>query len=537
MSALLHLTEIPPASASFKDLDTASQTFQPSLAVGATQRNVPSAPPLQTVRLRYSRAGRVQLFRMQAFYKSLRGRANDCYLWPFGRSIQGAFSAPELLTNAEFSNGTTGWTANNGTLSASNRALRITRTSNGANPFITQSPTAIQYSMLVARAVPLSATPLELISSSVGIGVAANYSDGYGSGDPYANTIARRVRTTIAESAAGTFYLDNNVTGGIAGGYHEWSWASLARCLVVDNGPNALLQSQTLGTTWTPSTNSTIIDNQGTAPDGTVTAEHLREGNTANIEHYVFQTMTVPAAAADFSFTVTVANVTRNFAAVRMIENTGGTGVYVFVNLTTGAIGTTSAGANWANARAFVVSQGNGLWRITIVARKTNAATSIGCYVSSATADNNFFYAGVAAQNAISIWGGSFAQSSVPVRYVATTTTATTGTPQTGSALYVKGGRTPSEGALSGALLQGDFVEIITANGSELNAAAANLDLDAAGNGYLQLVNPIRNSPADGAAIIVNRPMGKFMLTADVDIPELVTGMGEFEATFQELWT
>jgi hypothetical protein len=116
------------------------------------------------------------------------------------------------------------------------------------------------------------------------------------------------------------------------------------------------------------------------------------------------------------------------------------------------------------------------------------------------------------------IWGANLTQSGVVSRYTPTTTAAVAAAAQIGSALYVKGG----PASTNGALLAGDVVEITegpkktTTGASQLVRLTTDLDFDAAGMGYMQFEPPIRTSPADNAAIIVQKPMCKMLLAEDV---------------------
>jgi hypothetical protein len=78
------------------------------------------------------------------------------------------------------------------------------------------------------------------------------------------------------------------------------------------------------------------------------------------------------------------------------------------------------------------------------------------------------------------------------------------GASQTGSALNVKGATVNA----AGQLLPGDWCEI----NQEMKRITAPFNAGAAGTGYLQFSPPLRSSPADGAPIIINKPMGRFIL-------------------------
>jgi hypothetical protein len=113
---------------------------------------------------------------------------------------------------------------------------------------------------------------------------------------------------------------------------------------------------------------------------------------------------------------------------------------------------------------------------------------------------------------------------------VQTTTTATSGTAQTGNGLHIKG----LPASTNGLLLPNDEFEIITALGSELKITQAALNSDAAGLGYLQFGPPIRGVLADNAPVIVHEPMGYFMFAGDAvgwdhDPAIITTASAEFE--------
>lgn len=289
----------------------------------------------------------------------------------------------------------------------------------------------------------------------------------------------------------------------LAGDWVDVPWLSFARCALIDNRPNLLLQSDVFGTSWTPS-NATVGTNATAAPDGTTTADSIIEDSTASTSHGIYQAVTVSSAAADYTFTVCLKASGRTWAMVRLYETTGATQVDAYVNLSTGAIGTTATGANWSDLRAFSTSLGDGWYRVAIVGRKTNAATTLRGYVYLATADNTPIYNGNGSGN-IHAWRGGLAQSSVPFNPMQTTTAADAdGALQTGSGLYIKG----LPASTSGLLLAGDQVQI----GDELLFVAAPLDSTAGGLGYLQLHRPLRTPAADNAPVIVHEPMGKFLL-------------------------
>lgn len=79
------------------------------------------------------------------------------------------------------------------------------------------------------------------------------------------------------------------------------------------------------------------------------------------------------------------------------------------------------------------------------------------------------------------------------------------GASQTGTGLIVDA----LPASTNGLLLPGDQVQIC----NELKIVTAPLNSDSGGNGYLQFAPALRSPPDDNVAVVVHRPMGKFMLS------------------------
>jgi hypothetical protein len=177
--------------------------------------------------------------------------------------------------------------------------------------------------------------------------------------------------------------------------------------------------------------------------------------------------------------------------------------VTVFVNLSNGAQGTITTGSGWSNARAFVTALGNGWYRVDLVARKTGSSTTVNPFAQVASADST-----PASSGTIYLWRGGAYPSGVPFRSAQTTSSATTGTSQTGASIYLKG----LPASTSGLLKAGAQIQI----SSYVRHLTSSLDSDAAGLGLLQLDEPIPNGTTDGEFVIFCSPMGRFMLSSDL---------------------
>lgn len=447
--------------------------------------------------------------RLRAFLASQRGGGNRFWVTDPSYSQRGSFSAPELFTNSDFSNGVTGWNQTNATLSAPDKEMRILATTPTANVQVNQSVSLTQYAPHAIRSVLIDGPQ----TAGLSIG---RFIDGGGAGQPAGADYgtSRGLGTLALTAGSGTAAnqypaVFNSATGFTAGAYITVPYTSLARCAVVDGGPNLLQRSDEFDNAYWTKSNSTVTANVGTAaPDGTTTADAIVE-NAATSAHYVQSTaVTVSSSAANYAFSVALRANSRTWAFLQLQEATGSTSAVAFVNLSTGAIGTTSVGANWSSVRAFVTSLGNSWYRVTIVARKTNAATSITATIGAATADNTSSYTGTNALVAVLAWRATLASGGLPTRLVQTTSAASGGTSQTGGGIYLKG----LPVSTSGLLLAGDWAEIVTPTYSELKRVIAPLDSDASGLGFLQFEPILRQSPANDAAVIIRKPMCRMLL-------------------------
>jgi hypothetical protein len=471
--------------------------------------------------------------RMLAVLRALKDRGNYIWVPDFSTTLEtglparGSFAAAELLASSTFANGTTGWSAGaDYAISASDRALRATvakAISTGLAVHPTAAVASVQYAPYAARWFTAIGAGEFPAGFRIGLGSTAGGSE-YGAGAMSAHGL-RSLAAVASSTTISTNLTDLSTasSGTIAGQFIESSYVSVSRCALVDNGPNALLRSGEFdNATWTKVATTVSGDNIA-GPDGAVTADAILE-TTANSTHELRQTVAIASTAADYSFSVAVRANARSFIQLAMEESTGGTAASAFFNLAGPTVGTLAAGANWSNVRAFVVDLGNSWRQVTVVARKTNAATSCLLRILLSTDGTTVSYAGTAATDMVYLRDSSFAQSSVPVRKVVTTTTATTGTTQTSSRLYVKG----LPASTSGLLKAGDMVQI----GGQINQLIAPLDSNAAGLGVLICGNPWR-SPVDNAPVIVNTPMCKMQLASDtIDVE---TGPGQFSPFMLEL--
>jgi hypothetical protein len=449
--------------------------------------------------------GRMERAAIKSFLTRLKGKQNRAYLWDPGYTRRGSMPTGELLANNTFANGSTGYSTAGGTatITVVDRALRVLLTDSSATPRVSQTATVTTNVPYVARAWIRngkgSSQPVLQLFDTGSIASNTATSDGLHTVVIVPATTSGRV--TVYGSAS---------PPGMADDFFEVGYMSLSRCALADNAENVLLRSDEFSDAVWTKTRSSVTANAATAPDGTVTADSIIEDSTASNTHEVLQNVIVSSSADDLCFSVALQPGTRTWAQLYLTEAGGATSVSCYFNLSTGVVGTANTGANWANLRTSVRSAGNGFYRCVILARKTNAATTITCGIRLATGDGGASYTGNGTSFIVA-WRASFARSAVVARAVPTTSAAITGSVQTGSALYTKGW----PASTSGLLLADDQFEVITSRGSELKILTSPVNSDAAGLAYMQFEPPLRGIPADNAPIIVHEPMGRFMFTGD----------------------
>lgn len=446
--------------------------------------------------------------RIKAAFGGLR-MSDTMWVTDFTTDRRGSISTPELLTNNDFSNGTTGWTAANCALSASDGVLRLTNTKAGG----AASFNVYQGGMAVSQYAPYAMRgfakhpPRSGIAGGTYMESVSNYST---SPDGFKTQVAVVLGTTAGN--AYPILSDTNGTASISGDVAELYWASYARCALVDNGPNALLYSDQIdNAAWTKAELS-VSANSDVAADGTSTADRITE-TTVNAEHSFTQSGSRASAAEDLCAWGIFKQAVLDRDIRLTIGSDGSNFSRCTFDLSAGTAGAVSNTGTATNGRASISSLGNGYYLCVVVMR---AAASTTIYSEYGLVDaGSISYLGTT--GALIAWRCGAARSGVPTRGSQTTTTATTGTAQTGSGIYLKG----LPASTSGLLKAGDPVQI----GSQKNFAIAPLDSDAAGLGYLQCALPWLASAADNAPVIFNTPMSKMRLAKEIDWD---TGPGQF---------
>lgn len=446
--------------------------------------------------------------RLLAILAAVRGRSGRVYFTSAADPARtGGYSFPELFTNADFSNGVTGWLAQQSVLSVRDRVMRITvARSSGAAPAFSQSPTVTAYRPLVARGHLGQRNRAGLT-----LGIYANGA-GYYAADRQGLQAVSWV--PLSSSAGATYPAVYDGAGNVSmtGDWLDVPFASLANCALVDNAPNVLTQTNDFShADWTKA-GATVTANSATAPDGTTSADRIVE-DTSTGEHYVLQSKTRTNVAADWCFAIALApgdvGGLRDRAVLRIVDAGSVNSITAHFDLLNGAVSVAaSAGGSASNARAFIKPIGRGYYYCAIVGRMPASDTTIRGVVNLVENPSTISYTGASSRN-IAAWRGTLAQSSVPVRLSDRTIAAPNGDSQSGGGLCIKGLPASTQNIRAA----GDMVEIVLPTYSQLVRLTAALDSDAAGLGYLQFENPVRVSPADNAAVIFNQPMMRGILS------------------------
>lgn len=426
----------------------------------------------------------------------------------------GSFSAPELLTNNDFSNGTTGWTGANASLSVSDRVLRLTNTkASGAASFnVSRSGVSVtQYAAYVLRS-HISAVSRGGLLNGIRFDT-----------ENYATDRAGMVIQSDVQigTTTGTVYpgvFDAVGTGSIAGDFGEISYTSLTRCPLVDGGKNALLRSDTPShASWSKS-NATASAVLGVAPDGEADAEALIEDG-ANSQHLMTQAASRSSVAEDLIAYGYFKRRTGTRNVQIQIDDGSGNGAYVVFNLGAGTAGSPVLAGTGTAARAFIASAGDGWYYCAIISRCAASTSIRAIFLLHNTSSD--FYTGDSSSS-IYAWRCGAARSGLPTRGSQTVATAlASGSTQASNSIYVHGLPASNSGLLYG----GDMVQI----DGQINRVISELKSDAAGTGKLICANPWRGA-ISGAPIIVNTPMCKMMLADDsVDIETLAGRMSPFQ--------
>lgn len=294
---------------------------------------------------------------------------------------KGLVLGSELVTNGDFSGGSTGWAIVGANVTiASGKA---TWNAAAANERITQGTLdALKWYLVAFDVVDYAAGTVYFNSTNGNKTVTGN--------GRYSYYITGATNIYIRAGAAGFTGSIDNISVRELPGNHAFQATSTSRP-VLSARYNLLTKTEQFDDAAWTKTGATVTPNSVTAPDGTLTADALVEdGTTGN--HWVFQT--VGATASHLSSVYLKAG-SRSWAALR-VTLTGPVVSYAYFDLTNGVVGSVASGLT-----ASITSVGNGWYRCTIAGTLSG---SIPVVISAASADGVISYAGNNS-TALYLWG------------------------------------------------------------------------------------------------------------------------------------
>jgi hypothetical protein len=515
MASILIPPWIQPQAESVTLVDDSTSVFRGAYAPGVAQRVSYVEPRLQVKQSFKSLRAQDRALMLSAL-KRAQGKFGTVRA-AVGYALRGSFPTGELMPNPTFANGTTGVSAfSSTTLSVTDRILRAKATAaQGQRPAFFQNATVTPFVPYVGRAVLNGFSGFSLTFQTVDPQVSKTTAGAVG---------MNALSFVPLQSPMSVELFNSSIAGAVAGSYADVSFMSIAQCALVDGGVNLVSHSDDFDNAYWTKVNGTITPNNTIAPDGTQTADAITE-TTATGQHEIDASSKISCSAAtnlDYCLTIAIQGGLRSWMEVLLNEDTGSSSLGCYINLSTGALGTTFTGTNWANLRTSVSSLGNNWWQLSIVGTKTSVATTLSIRLLLATANGTNSYTGSSSSVAASVWRATVAQSSVPCQLTQTTGSVITASPLSAGGIDVKG----LPASTNGLLLVDDLVEI---NG-ELKSVTASLDSDGNGLGFLSFAPAMSKMPNDNDPVVITQPFGKFILAdnaswtndygvyADVDI-------------------
>lgn len=288
-----------------------------------------------------------------------------------------------------------------------------------------------------------------------------------------------------------------------AGMTQDFSGLSASRCLLVDNGFNALTYSEQFDNAAWPKTNSTVTANATTSPDGLTAGDELVEDSTASATHAITQAYTRSSALEFWTASVWIKQ--NSSQRIRLnIDDGAANGGFAFFDSNTGTItsGPTDQGTGtltFASIDAYPNS-----WYRCRVTTMLPATTTARVLIYLCDGANNTVTFNGDGTSSIYLWGAQLQRGGQLGRYTETIATSNTGTSQIGRQVWLKG----LNHAEDQQMLAGDQFEI---NG-QLFILSADLDGDESGCGIARVTTSIRTAPSDEDPAILYKPHGTFLL-------------------------
>lgn len=184
---------------------------------------------------------------------------------------------------------------------------------------------------------------------------------------------------------------------------------------------NLCLQSNAFdNASWTAN-NTTVTANAAVAPDGTTTADYLKDAAGGPFAIYTYQTITRVASTA-YIYSVYVKAADYSTIDVGLSDNVSGQ-IIVTANLATGVVTTAAAASgNWTSVTSGIVDAGNGWYRVYVAGTGgagTTMLARVGRDVRSGSSTGD-------TAKGLYVWGAQVELGAFATPYIPTTTTAVT---------------------------------------------------------------------------------------------------------------
>ena len=328
---------------------------------------------------------------------------------------KGLVLGSELVTNGDFSQGSTGWTAGSGWVISGGSASFSAGTANSDLVQAIGLPVIGRTYRITLSQTYGSGGQLRVIYGGQFFDIPA--ASGFYTFILTASTSTEANIRFRSLSGTSVFSIDNISVRELPGN-HAISYNSTTARPELSARVNLLTRSEEFndGVWNTVGINAfgsgSVVNTTATLdPLGGNTAEFIQENNVASTTHGLNTAVTLIANAV-YTITCCFKAATRTFAIIG-IDSAGGNGARAFFNLSTGSLGTTSAlGTGTLVSATTPVDAGNGWYLCQLTAKVDPAATSATLRLSIAEANGAATYSGNGTSG-IFIWGADLRPANI----------------------------------------------------------------------------------------------------------------------------